>query len=120
MLLNEPQVKMLEIRDHLTFIPMLAVNMNPANEGQRYLLRRCGYPCDARPNIVLTRLQADGSPATNDPYGWEGHGARTIPTAHKWIIEHWDELKDGDVVDYEFIVGFSASPKISERVEWPL
>jgi hypothetical protein len=103
--------KALEIRDEGTFIPALAIDMQPENEGQRYLLRRCGYACDGEPNIILTRLSGDGE-ATNDPYEW---GGRTWPVAHNWIIEHWHELADGDVVDVSFILGESERPKVSER-----
>jgi len=105
------KTKALEIRDENTFIPALAVDMNPASEEQRYLLRRCGYLCDGRPNVVLTRLDGSGK-ATNDPYEW---GGRTWPNAHNWIIEHWDELADGDVVDVSFILGETQTPKVSER-----
>ncbi len=101
----------LEIRDDGTFIPALAVDMNFANDAQRYLLRRCGYACDDRPNVILTRLDGNGQ-ATNDPYAW---GGRTYPVAHEYIIKHWNELKDGDVVDVSFILGESPAPKISER-----
>lgn len=116
------QAKALEIRDEGTFIPALAVDMNPSHDPrsapdssamQRYLLRRVGYACDGRPNVIVTRLSGDGQ-ATNDPYGWNS-GARTWPVAHKYIIEHWDELKDGDVVDVSFILGEAEKPKRSER-----
>jgi hypothetical protein len=106
--------KALEIRDEGTFIAALAVDMNPENLGQRYLLRRCGFPCDGRPNILLTHLSADGTPAWNDPYGW---GGRTWPVAHHYIINHWHELKDGDVVDVEFILKERPEPKKSELTE---
>lgn len=129
------QAKALEIRDEGTFIPALAVNMNPrppypqngtmsedefrasveASGAQRYLLRRVGYPCDGRPNVIVTRLSGDGK-ATNDPYSW-GDGTRTFPVAHNYIIDHWDELKDGDVVDVSFILGETKAPKVSERVQ---
>lgn len=105
------KAKALEIRDEGTFIPMLAVDMNPTEEAQRYLLRRCGYACDGRPNVILTRLSGDGE-ASNDPYQW---GGRTFPVAHNYIIEHWDELRDGDVVDVSFILGETSAPKRSER-----
>jgi hypothetical protein len=107
------KVKVLEIRDEGTFIPMLCVDMNPDNEGQRYLLRRVGYPCEGRPNILITHASGDGDKASNDPHFW---GGRTRPVAHNYIIEHWDELKDGDVVDVSFILGETTSPKISERL----
>lgn len=123
--------KLLELRDRNTFIPVLCVDMNPGDPGhltppwadryeaRRYLLRRCGYPCDGKPNIVMTKAMANGTPATNDPYGWAG-GSRTYQVAHAWIIEHWHELKDGDVVDVEFILGETAQRKLSERATAPL
>ena len=115
------RVKALEIRDKATFIPALAVDMNPSHEAgdamnQRYLLRRCGYPCDGHPNIILTRLDGNATQgngeATNDPYARSG---RTWPVAHNWIIDNWDALDDGDVVDVEFILGESKTPKLSEK-----
>lgn len=114
------QVKALGLRDDSTFIPVLAVDMNPPTAGElnyeavHYLLKRCGYACDGRPNIILTRLSGDGQ-ATNDPYGWRS--GRTFPVAHKWIIENWDRLMDGDVVDVEFILGERDTPKASVRMK---
>lgn len=110
------EIKILEVRDRGTFIPIIAVNMQPDNDIQRYFLAdRCGYPCDGRPNIAISRLSADGSPFTNDPYWWTGL-ARTMPVAHQYIYEHWPELADGDVVDVEFILGETATRKVSERI----
>lgn len=106
----------LELRDENTFIPILAVDINPENAEQRYLMRRCGYPCNGSPNIIVTRLMADGTPATNDPYAWPG-GARTFPVAHNWIIDNWEKLTDGAVVDVRFILGETKAPCASERVE---
>lgn len=115
------KAKALEIRDRGTLIPALAVDMNPdvladvASFGaQSCLLRRVGYPCDGRPNILVTHLTANYGPATNDPHQWTG---RTMPVAHKFIIEHWIELRDGDVVDVEFILGETHKPKAGIRYE---
>jgi hypothetical protein len=110
------ETKILEIRDARTFIAVLCVNMQSSGDAARhYYLRRYGYPCDGRPNIGMTTLSADGDPFCNDPYGWNNR-ARTRPMAHKYIIEHWEELKDGDVVDVQFILGETDIPKISERL----
>jgi len=112
--------KILEIRDSGTFIPVLCVDMNPCRElndahrAQYYYMRRAGYPCDGRPNIAIAKLSMDGEPAWNDPYGWKG---RTMAVAHNFILEHWPKLKDGDVIDVEFILGERSQPKISERLE---
>ena len=109
------KLKILEIRDTGTFIPAVAIDMNPENDAQRWLLRRRGYPCDGVPNIAIFHANANGDPVWNDPYGWGGPG-RTYPVAHNWIIEHWHTLRDGDVVCVETIVGERSQPKISERL----
>jgi hypothetical protein len=119
------QTKILEIRDKATFFPVVCVNMNPGNENtlprgfpqyesQLYLLRRCGYPCDNRPNILYVRAAADGRPASNDPYFF---GDRTNQVALNYIIDHWDEIEDGDVIDVEYILGEAPQKKVSERYE---
>jgi hypothetical protein len=112
------QAKALEVRDAGTFIPVLCVDMQPANPEQAYLLHRCGYNHGGPPNVVMTRLEGRGH-ATNDYYAWgdDPHvrGTRTFPIAHQYIIAHWDELKDGDVVDVQFIIGETSVCKRSER-----
>ena len=105
--------KALEIRDELTFIAALAVDMNPENDSQQWLLRRCGYSCSGEPNVIVTRLDGGGK-ATNDSYAW---GDRTWTVAHDYIIQHWDALKDGDVVDVSYILGETSQPKMSERMK---
>lgn len=109
------KIKLLELRDDGTFIPLLCVDASCAdNEGQRYLLRRCGYSLNGYPNVIFTRLDANGSPATNDPYYWRD---RTYRIAHDWIIRNWQTLSDGDVVDVEHILGETTKPKLSERFD---
>jgi hypothetical protein len=132
------QVKILEIRDSGTMIPALCIDMNPTREdigelvadrpadqvrerldrhrAQQWYMRRLGYPCDGRPNIAITHLAANGTPFWNDPYGWRTD-ARTYPVAHNYIIDHWHELKDGDVVCVETILGERETPKVSERLD---
>ena len=111
--------KALELRDEGTMIPILAVDMQPGTDAgsdaffaQHWLLDRVGYPCDGVPNILITKLAADGSKASNDPYFW---GDRTFAVAHNYITENWHSLKDGDVVDVSFVLGETPTPKVSER-----
>lgn len=108
------QVKVLEIRDSMTYFALLCVNMQPDNDAQQYHMRRVGYPCDNVPNVVVTRLSADNAKATNDYFAWSD---RTMAHAHKHITEKWDTLRDGDVVDVEFILGETIQSKESERFE---
>lgn len=109
------QIKAFEIRDAGTFIPALAIDMNPSDDDDdqvHYLMQRCGYPCDGQPNVILTRLDGNGM-ATNDPYAW---GDRTWATAHHYIIDNWARLSSGDVVCVETILGERGTPKQPERL----
>jgi hypothetical protein len=112
------EVRCLEIRDAMTFVPVICIKPVPANEGQRYLLRRDGYSCATDDPIVIM-IDAQCRGVAYDPHDWPGD-SRTKPRAHAYIGEHWAELKDGDVVDVEFILGETASPKVSERVGNPV
>jgi hypothetical protein len=126
------KIKALEIRDKATFIPAIAIKMearlngegdfdpksgaplmNTINEGQRYLMARCGF----RGGDQIVVMKLNDQRASSDPYYW---GNRTIKTAHVYIEQQWDKLKDGDVVDVEFILGETKAPKVSEREEAPL
>lgn len=118
------ETKAFEIRDAGTFIPAVAVRMVPSNyegegaatlyEGERYLLRRAGF---AVPNQMLLLCQIDGGHSTYDPHLWR---SMTMTCAHWHIMEHWDKLKSGDVIDVEFIRGQTDKPKLSERLTAPI
>ena len=105
------ETKVLEVRDIATHIPVLAIRMLAKNGIQRYYLHsRSGYPSDGSCIAMIILNDCDGN---CDPYAW---GDRTRATAHHYIYEHFDELKDGDVVDVEFIKGEKPVKKVSERL----
>lgn len=105
------EIKCLEIRDAGTFIPVICIRPVPDNEAQRYLLRRDGYVGDDTERcIIMINAQCRG--AAYDPYDWR---ERTKTQAHDYIGNHWHELKDGDVIDVQFIRGETKFPKRSER-----
>ena len=117
------EVKLFEIRDRGTFIPVMAVRlivneMGDAGEVEFFLLRRAGYSKDqilisqAEPYIILCKL--DGIEAQYDPFAWPNR--RTMGTVHRHIIDLWQELKSGDVIDVEFLLGETQTPKKSERL----
>lgn len=112
--------KIFEVRDVGTFMPVLAVRLEPSNKADHYLLARSGYGATAHEQgdyIMLWRLQGGGpSIATTDYYEHLPHG--TIQAAHAHIEKNWHELESGAVVDVEFIAGKTALPKQSESVEW--
>ena len=107
-----PVIKCLEVRDRNTFMVVMCFKPIPDNEAQRYLMRRDGWSCEPDEHCVMV-IDTHKNRAMHDPYDYGG-GARTMPEAHKYIEQHWDELVDGDVVDVEFILGETASKKVSE------
>lgn len=108
------QTKLFEVRDSATFIPVVAVLLDPDfnNEENKYLIRRAGFRIE--PGVILCRLECAGTErnATYDPYAW---GNRTLTTAHLHIIEHWTTLESGAVIDVQFILKETDRAKISER-----
>ncbi len=97
-------VKVVEILDRMTFIPALAIRVS-GDDG--YLLRRAGYDAPLVILIALTGLRGN-----YDPTAW---GGRTMPVAHDYIIRHWDDVQNDSVIDVEFILGETTTPKPSER-----
>lgn len=103
------QTKTLEIRDRMTFIACLAIKMQAENIDEMYLLRRDGYGSEIQ-LVLFGRLS--GGPFTYEHHEWAD---RTMLTAHRHVEQNFDSLKDGDVVDVEFILGETNHPKHSER-----
>lgn len=111
------ETKLFEVRDRMTFVPVICIKLEPSNEADRYLLAMTGYGLVAEEQvqyILYSKLQ--GGEFTCVP---EEHnvGARTHSVAHYHINEHWDELKSGDVIDIEFLVGETTTPKTSQRLQ---
>jgi len=108
------EVKCLEIRDSATFLPVICIRPVAENPKQRYLLRRDGYSGDNTEQcIILIDAQCRG--ASYYPYDWPN---RTRQVAHNYIQNNWQFLKDGDVVDVQFILGETPTPKESEEETW--
>ncbi len=107
------QAKTFEIRDKGTFIPMLAVKLDPGNEADRYLLARAGYGRRAIEQAGFVLLcKFNGGVAHHDPYWWKDGTRRA---AHAYIVAEWSNLESGAVIDVEFILGNTTEPKKSER-----
>ncbi len=107
-------VKLLEIRDRMTMIPVLAIRLGPRSETERWLLERGGFglgPEEQDQYVVLLRLEEECRAAVA-AYVWRG---RTMPAAHQYIIDNWQHIASGDVVDVEYILGGTERPKDSDR-----
>lgn len=105
------ETKLFELRDRATFIPVIASRIAPYewnSIADVYLAKRAGY---GEPLIFLARLEG-GSNAEWSSTDWS---TRTMQVAHDYIAERWSDLASGEVVDVEFILGLTSSPKVSER-----
>jgi len=109
------ETKVFELRDKGTFIPIIATRLQSndlEDEKELYLLRRAGFAnADCFPAILITRLSG-GARAEVDPYSWTD---RTFQTAHHWLEKNFHAINNGDVIDCEFILGETDTPKMSER-----
>lgn len=113
------EVKCLEVRDDGTFMPVICIRPVADNPAQSYLLRRDGYNAGhGEQCIIMIAPQCRG--VAYDPYEWDRSRGRTKAYAHNYIAEHWAELRDGDVVDVEFILGETKTRKQSERETVPI
>lgn len=104
--------KTIEIRDRGTTVPALAIRLDPADERDRWLLARSGFGNDPEAQgryVLLVNLVKD---APYDPYS---HGpARTLREIHQHLIEHFEDIANGAVLDVEYILGETDEPKRSE------
>jgi hypothetical protein len=112
--------KTVELRDRATFVPALAIKLTPTNEADRYLLGRSGYgqsPKEQSTYVLLCGLQGSVNSITCEPSDWGDNATRHF--AHLWLIEHFDEIESGAVVDAEFLRGESKAPRVTEAIEHP-
>ena len=97
-------IKIVEIRDRATLIPAFAIRMLPRTEEELFLFTEIGYRSLKDPCILLVSMQMPSYSARYSGDWPEGVG-RTMPIAHKWIEEHFDEIQSCQVIDVEFLQG---------------
>ena len=113
-------IKLIEIRDRDTCISALVVRCRPSNEAERWLLQQSGYdiyPTQQAAYVLLAPLAGlEKGHIYYDSFQWEGRGfGRTLFQAHDYLLDHFDEVRSGDVVDIEYILGETPAPKRPER-----
>ena len=106
--------KVFEVRDSMTFIPVIATSTFMPPDEEAYLIGRAGFNLYGSPFVLVTRLTDQETAAS--PSAWRS-GTRTMPVAHEYIAKHFHELETGAVIDVEYILGERDSPKQSERLE---
>lgn len=104
--------KLLEVRDNATCIPVLATQMVVENGVEDKFLWRYGYPRTPPYSILLSNVSSGEGHV--DPYDWGG--SYTMTCAHEYIINNFDDLENGQVVDIRVFARLTekepASPEI--------
>lgn len=106
-------VKLFEVRDIGTLVPVMAVRLRARDKAEWWLLGHAGYVQTSEEQagyVVLWRLI--GGSAEYDRHAW---GGRTMPAAHGHIQDNWDKLASGDVVDVRVVLGEAEFSAKSER-----
>lgn len=105
------EIKILEVRDRATCMPVMAVKVDgDCNDQENWLLKKAGFG-DAENRYYVYLIDIVNHVVQHDPYSW----SRTLREAHKFIQENFDNITAGQVVDVEYILGESKQPKISDR-----
>jgi len=108
-------VKFLEIRDRATCITAIAVKFSPKNEQERWLLMTAGFGnsvVEQKEYVLFGGINGGAKDILTNPY--KQH-SRTMYTAHIYVQKNFDELKNGQVIDVEFILGETGKPKTTEN-----
>lgn len=103
--------KVFEVRDNATNIGVIATKMQPEMPAEDYQLARNGFSLQGDALILVTKLSS--SESSWDAFKWRD-GTRTMFEAHRYIEEHFDELKTGDVIDVRYILGETDRPAMSD------
>lgn len=110
------ETKLFELRDRGTFIPLLCIKPQSETKcacGESEFATKMAWRYGYRdtPAVIVTHMSTPNRGCHNSPEAW---GDRTFQVAHRYIQQHWDDLRTGHVVDVEFILGETLSPKESE------
>jgi len=108
------ETKVFEVRDRHTCMTVLAVALVTSDSRELYLLNRMGFRGPGvseldEPYILLSNLEGT---ASYDAFSWNN---RTLRTIHTYLIKRWRFCKSGDVLDVEYILGETTTPKVSEQ-----
>lgn len=100
-------IKIFEVRDRMTFLPLVAVKVKHTPQ-EGHMLIRTGW-IDEEP-IFIFDLQAEH-------VHFECYD-RTRGVALKYIKDNWDTLVGGEVIDIEFLLGETTEKQRSEREKY--
>ena len=102
-------MKVLEIRDRATYIPVVAFKTAGESDAEQSLFKSVGLTNE---HLILVKLS--DCTANYSSFRWDRQ-SRTMRVAHDYINAHWNNIKSGDVVDIEYILKETVSKKMPQR-----
>lgn len=106
------ETKLFEIRDSCTLYLVTATKMISEKGIEKHIIKKAGYGL-SNPSILITDIET--KEASTDAYSWGG--GRTMKEAHLHIKRNYDELKTGDVIDVEYLLGEKDEPLTTSYIE---
>jgi hypothetical protein len=106
-------IKFFEVRDIATRIPVICIKTDSSKftGKEKALLATTGF---SGPFVFLIRLS--DLETKYDPTHWKPC-SRTMSTAHRYIIDKWENLDPGQVIDVRYILGEENQPCLSDFEE---
>ena len=102
--------KTFELRDVATTIPVLAIRLDPACDADFHVLASAGFAPDPGTYLLLVHLES--MRVQYAPENWGNN--RTMHVAHRYLLDAFDRLMPGAVVDVQWILGETETAKRSE------
>lgn len=96
--MNKMHIKMFEVRDVATMIPIMAIKVNGSTDQDKYLAGRANL-LDG--DIIVIDIHKEFATSISDNH----ERYRTLKVAHNHLDRYFDSLENGSVIDIEFILG---------------
>lgn len=105
------RARVLEIRYHDEVYSVMALEMSDdVSEFRNWLLARSGFPREQYKKYVVIVL--DTMKCHVDPAGWPEQWQRAM---HGHVVDHFDVLYDGKVIDVDHLMTGRDKPRLSSR-----
>lgn len=113
--MKKENIKMVEIRDTCTIIPVFAIRIFPQTEEEKFIVKNYHYGNyeSSFPRVILASVYSPWVYVNN----YSENRGRTMAIAHKYIEENFDEISSCEVIDVEFILREVENPCKSLKQE---
>lgn len=110
--------KTFEIIDRKGMIPALAILLKPETNADGFILHSLENAIALirldKFDMIGTKVPAQWYVLEKQYFSWIGEN-RTLQVAHKYIIDNWENLISGSVIDVEFVMGLTQKPRLTTK-----